>query len=66
MKKCVTHYYDKRNDVAQKWFTHFSSGNSDVKEESNSSRPITQNADELLEKVQQDKHISSIDIGDRY
>lgn len=49
--------------AARKWFARFRSGNFDVKDESRSGRPITEKADEILEKVQQDKHISSVDIG---
>ncbi|EFN78260.1 Histone-lysine N-methyltransferase SETMAR, partial [Harpegnathos saltator] len=45
------------------WFARFRSGNFDVKDKSRSGRPITEKADEILEKVQQDKHISSVDIG---
>ncbi|CAK9813192.1 Histone-lysine N-methyltransferase SETMAR [Anthophora plagiata] len=49
--------------AARKWFARFRSGNFNVKDESRSGRPITEKADEILEKVQQDKHISSVDIG---
>lgn len=49
--------------TARKWFARFRSGKFDVKDESRSGRPITEKADEILEKVQQDKHISSVDIG---
>ncbi|EFN85671.1 hypothetical protein EAI_07018, partial [Harpegnathos saltator] len=39
--------------AARKWFAHFRSGNFDVKDESRSGHPITEKADEILEKVQQ-------------
>lgn len=49
--------------VARKWFARVCSGNFNVKDESRCGRPITEKSDEILEKVQQDKHISSVDIG---
>ncbi|XP_043502668.1 histone-lysine N-methyltransferase SETMAR-like isoform X2 [Polistes fuscatus] len=50
--------------VAQSWFKRFQSGNVDVKDAPRSGRPITEKVDEILEKVEQDRHISSHDIGD--
>ncbi|XP_015189019.1 PREDICTED: histone-lysine N-methyltransferase SETMAR-like [Polistes dominula] len=49
--------------VAQSWFKRFQSGNVDVKDAPRSGRPITEKVDEILEKVEQDRHISSHDIG---
>jgi len=44
--------------VAQSWFKRFQSGNFYIKNVSRSDRPITE-----MEKVEQDLHISSHDIG---
>ena len=46
---------------ARKWFSRFPSGNFDVKDEARSGHPITEKADEILEKVQQDS-ISAVSI----
>ena len=40
--------------AAQKWFGRFRSGNFNVKHDSRSGRPISEKADEIREKVQQD------------
>jgi len=48
--------------VAQSWFKRFQSGNFDVKDAPRSSRSITGKIDEIMEKVEQDRHISSHDI----
>ena len=47
---------------AQKWFARFCSGNFNMKDDLRSGCPISEKADEILEKVQQDSHISSVDI----
>jgi len=49
--------------VAQSWFKHFQFGNFDVKDASRSERPINEKVDKIMEKVEQDRHISSHDIG---
>ena len=43
-------------------FARFRSGNFDVKDVPRSSRPITEKSDEIIEKIEQDRHISSHDI----
>jgi len=48
--------------VEQNWFKHFQSRNFDVKDARCSDRPITGKVDEIMEKVEQDRHISSHDI----
>jgi len=48
--------------VAQSWFKRLQSGNFDVKDAPRSSRSITGKIDEIMEKVEQDRHISSHDI----
>ncbi|XP_037929961.1 histone-lysine N-methyltransferase SETMAR-like [Teleopsis dalmanni] len=48
--------------TARKWFARFRSGNLDVKNAPRSGRPITDKVDEIMEKVQIDRHISSHDI----
>ena len=48
--------------AARKWFARFRSRNFDVKDEPRSNRPITEKSDEILEKIEQDRHISSHDI----
>ncbi|GBP45069.1 hypothetical protein EVAR_33174_1 [Eumeta japonica] len=58
--------------VAQNWFKRFQSGNFDFEEcksrlqqdEPCPSRPVTDEVDAILEKVQQDRHISSYDIAE--
>jgi len=49
--------------VTQGWFKLFQSENFYVKDASRSGRPITGKVDEIIEKVEQDRHISSHDIG---
>ena len=46
----------------QNWFARFRSGNFDVKDESRSGRPIVDKDDEILKKIEIDRHISSRDI----
>jgi len=48
--------------VAQSWFKRFQSGNFNVKVASRSGRPITKIVDEIMENVEQDRHINSHDI----
>ena len=43
-------------------FAHFRFTNFDVKDEPRPGRPITEQSDEILEKIEQDWHISSHDI----
>ena len=49
--------------VAQSWFKRFQSGNFDVKDAPRSGRPITEKVDEIMEIIEQDRHISSYEIG---
>jgi len=49
--------------VAQNWFKRFQSGNFYVKDVSLSGRPITGKIDEIMEKIEQDRHINNHDIG---
>ena len=49
--------------VAQSWFKRFQFGNFDIKDAPRSGRPITGKIDEIMNKVEQDRHISSHDIG---
>jgi len=44
--------------VAQSWFKHLQSGNF-VKDVPCSDRPITGKVDEIMEKIEQDRYISS-------
>ncbi|XP_014468373.1 PREDICTED: putative uncharacterized protein FLJ37770 [Dinoponera quadriceps] len=48
--------------TARKWFARFRTGNFDVKSEPRSGRPITEKSDEIMEKVERDKHVSSVEI----
>ncbi|GBP89131.1 Histone-lysine N-methyltransferase SETMAR [Eumeta japonica] len=41
-------------------------GNFDVKDEPRSGRPVTNKVDAILEKVEQDRHISSYDIAEEH
>jgi len=49
--------------VAQSWFKRFQSGNFDVKDASRSGQLVTGKFDKIMENVEQDRHISSHDIG---
>jgi len=49
--------------MARSWFKRFYSGNFDVKGAHRSGRLITGKVDKIMEKVKQDWHISSHDIG---
>ena len=46
----------------QNWFARFRSGNFDVKDELRPGRPIVEKVDEILKKIEVDRHISSRDI----
>ncbi|EGI59943.1 Histone-lysine N-methyltransferase SETMAR [Acromyrmex echinatior] len=48
--------------AAWKWFTRFRTENFDVKDEPRSGRPITEKSDEIMEKVERDKHVSTVEI----
>jgi len=48
--------------VVQNWFKCFQSGKFNVKDASRFGRSITGKVDEIMEKVEQDWHISSYDI----
>jgi len=41
---------------------HFRAGNFDVKDEPRSGRPITEKSDEIMVKVERDKHVSTVEI----
>ncbi|GBO99700.1 hypothetical protein EVAR_796_1 [Eumeta japonica] len=45
-------------------FKRFQSGNFDVKHESRSGRPVKGKVDAILEKVEQDRHISSYNVAE--
>jgi len=48
--------------VTQSWFKRFQSGNFDVKNAPCFGRPIIEKIDEIIEKIEQNRHISSHDI----
>ena len=48
--------------AARKWFARFRAGNFDVKDEPRSGRPITGKFDEIIVKVERDKHVSTVEI----
>jgi len=48
--------------VVQSWFKRFQSRNFDVEGAPRSGRLITGKVDEIMEKIEQDPHISSHDI----
>ncbi|KAG5324191.1 SETMR methyltransferase, partial [Acromyrmex heyeri] len=48
--------------AARKWFARFRTRNFDVKDEPRSGRPITEKSDEIMEKVERDKHVSTVEI----
>ncbi|GBP12525.1 Histone-lysine N-methyltransferase SETMAR [Eumeta japonica] len=50
--------------VAQNWFKRFQSGYFDVKDESRSSRPVTDKVDAILKIVDQGRHINFYDIAE--
>jgi len=45
--------------MAPSWFKRFQSGNFDVKDAPHSGRPITGKVDEIMEKIEQDRHVSN-------
>jgi len=45
--------------TARKWFARFRAGNFDVKDEPRSDRPITEKSDEIMVKVERDKHVET-------
>jgi len=46
----------------QEWFVRFRFGNFDVKDRSRSDRPITEKVDEILQLIEQDRHVSCQEI----
>ena len=48
--------------AARKWFARFRAGNFDVKDEPHSGRPITEKSNEIMVKVERDKHVSTVEI----
>lgn len=64
-KKICAVYGDEAlsKSAARKWFVRFRSGNFGVKDEPRSGRPVTEKVNQILQMVEQDKHISCIDIG---
>jgi len=48
--------------AAWKWFACFRAGNFDVKDEFRSGRPITEKSNEIMVKVERDKHVSTVEI----
>jgi len=48
--------------AARKWFARFRAGNFDVKDEPHSGQPITEKSDEIMVKVEHDKHVSTVEI----
>lgn len=48
--------------TAKRWFSRFRSGNFDIKDAPRPGRPITQKVDEIVAKVEQDRHISSHEV----
>ena len=47
--------------TARKWFARFRAGNFDMKDEPRSGWPITEKFDEIMVKVERDKHVSTGD-----
>ena len=48
--------------AARKWFARFRAGNFNVKDEPCFSRPIIEKSDEIMVKVERDKHMSTVQI----
>lgn len=67
--KNVLHAYEKISALydegtlsksdGRKWFAYFCAVNFNVEYESRSARPVAQKTDEILDKMQQDKHIGT-------
>jgi len=51
-----------QNQQHEKWFARFRTGNFDVKDEPRSGRSITEKSDEIIVKVERDKHVSTVEI----
>ncbi|GBP68086.1 hypothetical protein EVAR_45374_1 [Eumeta japonica] len=52
------------SEYSQDWFKDFQLANFDVKDEPRSSQPVTDKVDAILEKSEQDRHISSYNIAE--
>lgn len=48
--------------TAANWFRRFRDGNFDVKDAFRSGRPIVKNVDEIFQKIEENRHVSSYDI----
>ena len=48
--------------AARKWFARFRAGKHDVKDEPRSGRSITEKSDEIMVKVERDKHVSTVEF----
>ncbi|XP_067206337.1 histone-lysine N-methyltransferase SETMAR-like [Linepithema humile] len=48
--------------TAANWFRRFRDGNFDIKDAPRSGRSIVENVDEIFQKIEKDRHISSYDI----
>uniref|UniRef100_D3TLF6 Mariner transposase n=1 Tax=Glossina morsitans morsitans TaxID=37546 RepID=D3TLF6_GLOMM len=60
---CAVYGQDTLSKATVKnWFSRFLSGNFDVQDAPRSGRPSTEKADDILAKIEQDRHISSNDI----
>ncbi|XP_011053166.1 PREDICTED: histone-lysine N-methyltransferase SETMAR-like [Acromyrmex echinatior] len=53
----ISHNLSLSKSAARKWFARFCTENFDVKDELRSGRPITEKSDEIIEKVEHDKHV---------
>jgi len=62
-KICAIYDEDTLSKSAiRKWFARFRAGNFDVKDELCSGRPIIEKFDEIMVKVERDKHVSTVEI----
>ncbi|XP_012059583.1 PREDICTED: histone-lysine N-methyltransferase SETMAR-like, partial [Atta cephalotes] len=48
--------------ILYQWFARFCVGNFDVKDDTHSGRPITEKSNEIMIKVERDKHVSIVEI----